>query len=99
MSGCLALQSVNQRWPLQWPMWARRDSSCAPGRRPCLTAFAARAPYVAAPYDETARIGHVTLYRWVQRFKPLLIDASRPVRHMAGDRWFVDLTYVKVAGV
>ena len=23
----------------------------------------------------------------------------RPVRHLAGDRWFVDETYVKVAGV
>jgi len=42
---------------------------------------------------------HVTLYRWVQRFTPLLIDAARPCRHVAGDRWFVDETYVKVAGV
>jgi IS6 family transposase len=41
----------------------------------------------------------VTLYRWVQRFTPLLIDAARPVRHMAGDQWFVDETYVKVSGV
>ena len=44
-------------------------------------------------------VDHVTLYRWVQRFTPLLIDAARPVRHLAGDRWFVDETYVKVAGV
>ena len=29
----------------------------------------------------------------------MLIDAARPVRHLAGDRWFVDETYVKVAGV
>jgi transposase-like protein len=35
----------------------------------------------------------------VQRFTPLLIDAARPARHLAGDRWFVDETYVKVAGV
>jgi transposase-like protein len=41
---------------------------------------------------------HVTIYRWVQRFTPLLIDAARPCRHAAGDRWFVDETYVKVAG-
>src|SRR6478609_7594664 len=33
------------------------------------------------------------------RGSPLLIDAARPVRHLAGDRWFVDETYVKVAGV
>ena len=42
---------------------------------------------------------HVTIYRWVQRFTPLLIDAARPCRHSVGDRWFVDETYVKVAGV
>ena len=44
-------------------------------------------------------VDHVTLYRWVQRFAPLLIDAARPSRHVAGDRWFVDETYVKVSGV
>jgi len=38
------------------------------------------------------------VYRWVQRFTPLLADAARPCRHRAGDRWFVDETYVKVAG-
>src|SRR3954451_12956994 len=44
-------------------------------------------------------VDHVTLYRWVQRFTPLMIDAARPCRHVAGDRWFVDETYVKVSGV
>jgi IS6 family transposase len=34
----------------------------------------------------------------VQRFTPLLADAARPCRHLVGDRWFVDETYVKVAG-
>ncbi len=29
---------------------------------------------------------------------PLLIDAARPCRHAAGDRWFVKETYVKAAG-
>ena len=43
-------------------------------------------------------VDHVTVYRWVQRFTPLLIDAARPCRHRPGDRWFVDETYVKVAG-
>ena len=43
-------------------------------------------------------VDHVTVYRWVQRFTPLLIDAARPCRHAPGDRWFVDETYVKVAG-
>src|SRR5919202_6955863 len=43
-------------------------------------------------------VDHVTVYRWVQRFTPLLIDAARPCRHVPGDRWFVDETYVQVAG-
>jgi IS6 family transposase len=43
-------------------------------------------------------VDHVTIYRWVQRFTPLLIEAARPCRHAPGDRWFVDETYVKVAG-
>ena len=38
------------------------------------------------------------MYRWVQRFTPLFADAARPCRHAVGDRWFVDETYVKVAG-
>ena len=44
-------------------------------------------------------VDHVTVYRWVQRFTPLLADAARFCRHAPGDRWFVDETYVKVAGV
>jgi IS6 family transposase len=35
----------------------------------------------------------------VQRFTPLVIEAARPSRHRLGERWFVDETYVKVAGV
>jgi transposase-like protein len=44
-------------------------------------------------------VDHVTIYRWVQRFTPLVVEAAPPCRHSAGDRWFVDATYVKVAGV
>ena len=44
-------------------------------------------------------VDHVTLYRWVDRFTPLLIDAARPCRHAVGSRWFVDETYVKVGGL
>jgi transposase-like protein len=43
-------------------------------------------------------VDHVTIYRWVQRFTPLVIDAARPCRHVPGDQWFADETYVKVAG-
>ena len=45
-----------------------------------------------------SRFDHVTLCRWVQRLTPLLVDAARPCRHAGGDRWYVDETYVKVAG-
>jgi IS6 family transposase len=43
-------------------------------------------------------VDHVTVFRWVQRFTPVLVDAARPCRHSVGDRWHVDETYVKVAG-
>jgi transposase-like protein len=43
-------------------------------------------------------VDHVTIYRWVQTFTPEFVDAARPSRHACGDRWFVDETYVKVAG-
>jgi transposase, IS6 family len=36
--------------------------------------------------------------RWVQCFKPFLIDEVRLCRHAPGDRWFADETYVEVAG-
>jgi transposase, IS6 family len=44
------------------------------------------------------QVDHVTVYRWVVRFTPLLAEAARPCRHVVGDRWCVDETYVKVAG-
>jgi transposase-like protein len=44
------------------------------------------------------QVDHVTIYRWVQRFSPLLTEAARPCRHAVGDRWQVDETDVKVAG-
>jgi len=43
-------------------------------------------------------VDHVTLFRWVQHFTPLLVDAARPCRQAVGVWWFVDETYVKVAG-
>jgi IS6 family transposase len=48
--------------------------------------------------ERGVEVDHVTIYRWVQRFTPLLADAARPCRHAVGDRWWVDETYVKVAG-
>jgi transposase, IS6 family len=48
--------------------------------------------------ERGVEVDHVTVYRWVQTFTPQFIDAARPARHVTGDRWFVDETYVKVAG-
>jgi transposase, IS6 family len=48
--------------------------------------------------DRGIDVDHVTIYRLVQRFTPLLAEAARPCRHAVGDRWQVDETYVKVAG-
>jgi transposase-like protein len=48
--------------------------------------------------ERGVEVDHVTIYRWVLRFTPLLVDAARPCRHRVGDRWQVDETYVKVAG-
>jgi transposase-like protein len=45
--------------------------------------------------DRGIDVDHVTVYRWVQTFTPEFIDAARPTRHAASDRWFVDETYVK----
>ncbi len=44
------------------------------------------------------QVDHTTVYRWVQRFTPLLAEAARPCRHAVGSRWEVDETYIKVAG-
>jgi transposase-like protein len=48
--------------------------------------------------ERSIMVDHVTIYRWVQRFTPEFIEAARPARHLPGDRWFTDETYLKVAG-
>ena len=49
--------------------------------------------------ERGVEVDHVTLFRWVQRFTPILAEAARPCRHAVGGRWFIDETYVKVAGI
>jgi transposase, IS6 family len=48
--------------------------------------------------ERGVEVDHTSVYRWVQRFTPLLADAARPCRHAVGSRWQVDEGYVKVAG-
>ena len=43
-------------------------------------------------------VDHVTLFRWVQWFTPILAAAAGPCGHGVTSRWFVDETYVKVSG-
>jgi transposase-like protein len=42
--------------------------------------------------ERGVEVDPVTVFRWVQRFTPLLADAARYCRHAPGDRWFVDET-------
>jgi transposase, IS6 family len=48
--------------------------------------------------ERGVEVDHVTIYRWVRVFTLEFIEAARPARHVSGDRWFVDETYVKVGG-
>jgi transposase-like protein len=48
--------------------------------------------------ERGVQVDHVTVFRWVRRFTPLLAGAARWSRHAIGSRWHVDETYVKVAG-
>jgi transposase-like protein len=48
--------------------------------------------------ERDIEVDHVTLFRWVQRFTPILVDAAKPCRHSLGASWSVDETYVKVSG-
>jgi transposase-like protein len=43
-------------------------------------------------------VDHVTVYRWVQRFALEFPRAASVRRHVVGDRWRVDETYLKVGG-
>ena len=35
--------------------------------------------------ERGVEVDHVTLYRWVQRFTPLLVEAARPCRPTVGE--------------
>jgi transposase-like protein len=48
--------------------------------------------------ERGVEVDNLTVYRWVQRFTPLLAEAARPCRHVIGKRWYVDETYVRVPG-
>ncbi len=37
--------------------------------------------------ERGVKVDHVSIFRWVQRFTPLLAEAAHPCRHRVGDRW------------
>jgi transposase, IS6 family len=41
--------------------------------------------------ERGVEVEHVTIYRWVQRFTPLLAETARPCRHAVGDRQGLDI--------
>ena len=43
--------------------------------------------------ERGVEVDHVSVYRWVHRFTPIFVEASRPARRAVGDRWHVDETY------
>jgi len=40
--------------------------------------------------ERGVEVDHVTIYRWVQWFTPLVAEAARLCRHAVGGRWQVD---------
>jgi len=48
--------------------------------------------------ERGVEVDHLAIYRWVQRFTPLLVEAARLCRRPVGNRWWIDETYVKVGG-
>src|SRR2546422_9383556 len=48
--------------------------------------------------ERGVEVDHVTVYRWVHRFAPEFAEAAAARRHIVGDRWHVDETYLKVGG-
>ena len=49
--------------------------------------------------ERGVQVDRSTVFDWVQIFAPQYQDAARPHRHTVGQRWAVDETYVKVAGI
>jgi len=76
---------------------ARSSASRSPLQRtaPGRLGFFRDLPGSVALTPRGIEVDDVTVYRLVQRFTPLLIDAARPDRHLAGGRWFAGETYVK----
>jgi transposase-like protein len=49
--------------------------------------------------ERGVEVDYLTVYRWVQRFTPLLADPARPCRPAVGTRWRLDEAYAFVRNV
>jgi transposase-like protein len=49
--------------------------------------------------ERGVHVDPTTVFDWVQRFTPLYKEAARVHRHPVGQRWAVDETYIRIAGV
>src|SRR6476620_10106120 len=77
-AGCAGIQG--------WPVSASRNTVVL--SRPCLVAVLRREVAVASVESERGiTVDHVTIYRWVQRCMPLLVDAAWPCRHCTVRVW------------
>jgi hypothetical protein len=48
--------------------------------------------------EHGVEVDHVSVFRWVQRFTPMLADTARFARHLPGDQWFVDVDAAQYFG-
>jgi transposase-like protein len=49
--------------------------------------------------ERNLSVDHVTIWRWVQRYAPILNQRIRREMHRPNRSWRVDETYIKVAGI
>jgi transposase, IS6 family len=48
--------------------------------------------------ERGVEVDHVTMYRWVQQFTPLMADAARPCRHASATAGWRTRRRLEVAG-
>jgi len=93
-TGPAAVHTVPGQWPTDQPkgILASRTAGQATTWDGTPTSSQSYRDLEELLVERGVEVDHVTVYRWVQRFTPLLAEAARPCRHAVGDRWQVDET-------